>query len=472
MKHFDKKDYEFLGRWVAPTLAWSMGYRWTEGALLKELGIEMQGDILVLDGNAFFIKEARQGIERVLTEHVSPLDYAYFNKYTLMSDVVITDFLKLSESLNDQHSTAKDKLSLFFIKYEGLWPQWLSVFFVSDFFEKEIRKLAHQYSLEEEKVLASIVTSRKNFSTESKEEMLEIQSYVQEHNSVSLLELKNIEIIRGSDKVLAKSIDDFIKKYEWIGTHHFWGAPLTYDRFFEEISNLKTEGVIKQKQKYADCPADLAFLLKIAGDLSWMRTQTAEASAKVAFAFRPILSQAGSALKITYDDLIWLSHREILDGLNGSRIISQDVTDARQKAYGAHLTPEKIEIFEGDRLKQLSDIFIPKSLRAKVVEISGTVASRGYAKGGAHIVIVPHKVADFERGEILIAPETTPDYVPLMKKAGAVVTDIGGITSHAAIVSRELGIPCVVGTKIATQVLKDGDVVEVDAEKGIVTIIK
>ena len=67
---------------------------------------------------------------------------------------------------------------------------------------------------------------------------------------------------------------------------------------------------------------------------------------------------------------------------------------------------------------------------------------------------------------------TRPDFMPLMRKAKAVITDEGGITCHAAIVSRELGIPCIIGTKIATKVLKDGDMVEVDANKGIVRKIK
>jgi pyruvate, water dikinase len=63
---------------------------------------------------------------------------------------------------------------------------------------------------------------------------------------------------------------------------------------------------------------------------------------------------------------------------------------------------------------------------------------------------------------------TTPDFVPIMGKAGAIITDEGGITCHAAIVSREMKIPCVVGTEIATKVLKDGDLVEVDADNGVV----
>jgi len=67
---------------------------------------------------------------------------------------------------------------------------------------------------------------------------------------------------------------------------------------------------------------------------------------------------------------------------------------------------------------------------------------------------------------------TRPEFVPLMKKAAAIITDEGGITSHAAIISREMNIPCIIGTKIATKIFKDGDLVEVDADKGIVKILK
>ena len=71
-------------------------------------------------------------------------------------------------------------------------------------------------------------------------------------------------------------------------------------------------------------------------------------------------------------------------------------------------------------------------------------------------------------GDILVSKATNPNVVPAMKIAGAIITDEGGITCHAAIISRELKIPCVIGTKIATQVLKDGDKVEVDANNGII----
>jgi pyruvate,water dikinase len=77
-----------------------------------------------------------------------------------------------------------------------------------------------------------------------------------------------------------------------------------------------------------------------------------------------------------------------------------------------------------------------------------------------------------QTGDVLISTMTTPDFVVLMHKAGAIVTDIGGMLCHAAIVSREINKPCVIGTKFATKIFKDGDMVEVDADKGVVKIIK
>lgn len=100
--------------------------------------------------------------------------------------------------------------------------------------------------------------------------------------------------------------------------------------------------------------------------------------------------------------------------------------------------------------------------------VEGMTACGGNVKGIARIVMGETHFGKFNAGEILIAPMTRPEYLPLMKKAAAIVTDEGGITCHAAIVSRELNVPCVIGTKVCTKVFRDGDIVEVDAENGIV----
>ena len=75
-------------------------------------------------------------------------------------------------------------------------------------------------------------------------------------------------------------------------------------------------------------------------------------------------------------------------------------------------------------------------------------------------------------GDVLVTNMTTPNYLVAMKKAVAFITDEGGITCHAAIIAREMKKPCIIGTKNATKVLKDGDLVEVDANKGIVRKLK
>lgn len=105
--------------------------------------------------------------------------------------------------------------------------------------------------------------------------------------------------------------------------------------------------------------------------------------------------------------------------------------------------------------------------------IKGNTACGGRAKGIVRLVLTNEiKSLAFNKGDILVSISTSPELMPLIKKCGAIVTDEGGLTCHAAIISRELKIPCVIGTKIATQVLRNGDMVEVDAGKGTIKIIK
>ncbi|MBU1039195.1 hypothetical protein KKC17_03170 [Patescibacteria group bacterium] len=96
----------------------------------------------------------------------------------------------------------------------------------------------------------------------------------------------------------------------------------------------------------------------------------------------------------------------------------------------------------------------------------GQTACLGKAEGLVKIINSVKDIGKMRKGDILVSTQTNPDLVPAMRKAAAIVTDLGGITCHAAIVSRELGIPCVIGTKVATKVLKDDDRVVVDASRG------
>jgi pyruvate,water dikinase len=103
---------------------------------------------------------------------------------------------------------------------------------------------------------------------------------------------------------------------------------------------------------------------------------------------------------------------------------------------------------------------------AEIPILTGSPASPGIGTGPVKILKSPKEIAKIQKGDVMVAPMTSPDYVPAMKKSAAIITDEGGQTSHAAIVSRELGIPCVVGTMQATKKLKDGQIVTVNGEEG------
>jgi len=107
-----------------------------------------------------------------------------------------------------------------------------------------------------------------------------------------------------------------------------------------------------------------------------------------------------------------------------------------------------------------------------VMEFSGTCASPGNVIAEAIVLHSPKEIGKMKEGRILVTGMTTPEFVPAIGKAIAIITNEGGITSHAAIVSREFGIPCVVGTNIATKRISDGDLVEIHAASGVIKVIK
>ncbi|MDQ7814479.1 MAG: PEP-utilizing enzyme [Patescibacteria group bacterium] len=132
----------------------------------------------------------------------------------------------------------------------------------------------------------------------------------------------------------------------------------------------------------------------------------------------------------------------------------------------------KVYIIDYNRLlpKYLPDFIELTGSSEAAEEARGAVASNGRACGRVRIMLDP-EAAEFSAGDILVCDMTDVRYLPYMRIAGAIITDRGSILSHAAIVSRELNKPCIIGTKIATKVLHDGDEVEVDANRGTVRIL-
>lgn len=147
-------------------------------------------------------------------------------------------------------------------------------------------------------------------------------------------------------------------------------------------------------------------------------------------------------------------------------LIPQDIEWAVEK--------EKLYIVQTRPVTTIKSDADEKKLEARITKnekniiLTGSPASPAIGTGKVVIIKSPSEISKVERGDVLVAEMTSPDFVPAMKKAAAIVTDRGGRTSHAAIVSRELGVACVVGTERATKLLKGGMIVTVDGAKGIV----
>lgn len=174
------------------------------------------------------------------------------------------------------------------------------------------------------------------------------------------------------------------------------------------------------------------------------------------------LEEASRRTDVSMKVLENLAWYEFEDFMNDPSAWQQKLKDRKAFTLVCH-KDGKAEYGEGILVEEKNTV----DHNARVIK--GSVASKGIAKGQVRVVLNTQQHAEFEKGDILVAQMTRPEYLPLMKKAGAIVTDEGGLTSHAAIVSRELGIPCIIGAKVATQVLQNGEMVEVDANKGIIT---
>ncbi len=169
-----------------------------------------------------------------------------------------------------------------------------------------------------------------------------------------------------------------------------------------------------------------------------------------------------------------LPFEELMRGSKFVSSISADL-DKRNNGYVVYVPYDGEKQVSYEKIKENYDLlnaYFIGDHQKQSEEIKGQIGNKGLVQGYVKIVRSVNEFDKFKDDEILVTGMTRPEFVSLMRIAKAIITDEGGITCHAAIVSRELNKPCVIGTKFATKILKDGDFVEVDANNGIVKIIK
>jgi phosphohistidine swiveling domain-containing protein len=181
--------------------------------------------------------------------------------------------------------------------------------------------------------------------------------------------------------------------------------------------------------------------------------------------FEEISQRTGKSVK----DIKNLTPKEIYDLVLGTPF-DENLLQLRALCDVLMAYPDHQSIYTGKDAQVFAQKYLVLEGAAQK-EFKGRVASKGFIKGKACIVRSGAEFGKMKQGDVMVVINTSPDYVPIMHKAGAIVAEEGGLTAHVAVVSREFGIPCVVGIKRISEIIKDGDMLEVDAEKGIVKIL-
>lgn len=273
------------------------------------------------------------------------------------------------------------------------------------------------------------------------------------------------------DKIKVKegkmSKQDYIRKYwyykgTWIG-----GKILSESMLLEEIKSSEPITNFAQRKSLHDSlmpkidekTSNLINLLHIL--FLWREDRKAYMQ-MLSICYLNLLEQASLELGLEKKFLAWATPSEIISEKYSANILKER---AEKSVFYLEKGSSNPIFLTGKDADTIIKNFTSDN---KITELKGTIASKGIAKGRARIVLREHHFAQFQPNEILVTTMTRPEYLPLMSKASAIITDEGGLTSHASIVARELKKPCIIGTKIATQVFENGDELEVDADKGII----
>lgn len=276
-----------------------------------------------------------------------------------------------------------------------------------------------------------------------------------------------------------KNITKHQKKYFWLKNSYAGTQVLPVSffierkkelkpRIFQEIKErLKKVRVAKEELKHRfKLPRRVMNVVEaISDNIAWQDERKKNIFIILHYQVQ-LLRQVAKRFGYNFDDLLNAWFWEVEEIMHGKDY--HQILEKRGKCFGVDFYKD-YRMLNTRETEHFWQIYAQEKVKDGVIK--GLVVSKGTGEiltGRVKILLDPTAISTFKSGEILIAPMTSPEYIFAMKKARAIITDAGGLTSHAAIVSRELGIPCIVGTKVATSILKDGDLIKVDVKKGIV----
>lgn len=301
-------------------------------------------------------------------------------------------------------------------------------------------------------------------------------------------ELTKVALLKG--KTQQQALIRHAKKYEWL-EYGLQGKKLTFDHFANELKKIQEQNPKKVLVQLAFEPRHLGQeqkrlrheyhigkthwkIFKILQDSFYTRLFSKDAQFNSYYSMEPIFLEFGRRTSLNLEQIRFLAPRDFSDCLLNKRDYSA-ITITRRK-YSVFICDKGETLFfvgkAARAIRKKINIVSTETNSDQITTFEGQPAYGGKAKGRVKIINTIQEIAKMHAGNILVSHMTNPGIVPAMKQSLAIITDLGGITCHAAIIARELKKPCIIGTKNATHFLRDGDLVEVDANKGIVRKIK
>ncbi len=274
------------------------------------------------------------------------------------------------------------------------------------------------------------------------------------------------------------------QRYSWMATTYLSAKSLTVDDFSLELSRLSklshaeissrierllhhAEHVRKGRESAVaehGIPVDLQETFAMVRQIAWLIDARKEMMLRLFSGLFSLLSEFESAYGLAVGDASWLLPDEVLSLAAGKAFDTSAVAE-RKKGFAYALFDDDEVFVTGAPASALIDAYLArddgKTLRGLVASTGGISSLEGKVN-----VIMNVDKDRFDEGSVLVTSMTRPEFVPLMRRASAIITDEGGITCHAAVVSRELGIPCIIATRFATRRFSTGDAVRMDLSTG------
>lgn len=339
-------------------------------------------------------------------------------------------------------------------------------------------------------VVLNHLKKKNSYQTKITEYLLSFSSPLKPNDVINeRIDLLKLAILRKKLKSadFNRRLNNHVLKYRHIPMFDFDHTPYHEKQFTEELLQIKNpEKELKEIKKHFSMrgrefktrllrlkpDAKLRQLLVFMKENVFLRDYRDMIRQKLNIELRKFYLEIGSRLGLTIKQTATLTNSEIVEYIKSEKKFPKREILAREKFYLLIQKKDTVEIFSGNKARSKAKTELNVISHSRLKELNGVVGSIGRAKGKVQIVYTNRDLAKVKKGDVLVTAMTRQDFVPAIRKAVALITDEGSITCHAAIIARELEIPCIVATKHATRVLKDGDRVIVDAssEKGIIKI--